>query len=450
MEAQAHVHAMAATMAQAAISPPMPPGARAVPSPNTSRPGSMGQQRPAVAAAPPPKPADLEDAMKGLSVEEKAPAKASAPAVPAVAPPPPPAGPPPAEKEEEEEAEEGEAAPAPAEEEAPVDMSGWTPPAEGGPAAGTATPGSGKCVYTVDFLKAFEKGPQCQRAPADLEAPDDVDYWPLIGFTPPPGMMGGGGRRGGRGGPQWNGPPGGGGRGGRGGRGGDDRWGHKGLPPDQQGDGRRGGGRRGGFGNYGAPVNNRHDPRLPQLQQTENKFVAIDKSKLDEEEKKQRAFKSILNKLTPQNFEKLLEQILAEGIDEAQTLIGLIGQLFDKALTEPTFAELYAMMCQQLSNRFLAENIEFVDPDCDPDAEGGPRMINFKRVLLNKCQEEFEKGDSAIKAVEQEEIDDENEKKARMPPRRRRRRRARCPPSPRLRRSLSSTSAARFRSARTA
>ena len=74
-----------------------------------------------------------------------------------------------------------------------MDMSGWTPPAEGGPAAGTATPGSGKCVYTVDFLRAFEKGPQCQRAPADLEAPDDVDYWPLIGFTPPPGMMGGGG-----------------------------------------------------------------------------------------------------------------------------------------------------------------------------------------------------------------------------------------------------------------
>ena len=57
MEAQAHVHAMAATMAQAAMSPPMPPGAqRPVPSPNTSRPGSMGQQRPAVAAAP-PKPA---------------------------------------------------------------------------------------------------------------------------------------------------------------------------------------------------------------------------------------------------------------------------------------------------------------------------------------------------------------------------------------------------------
>ena len=293
-------------------------------------------------------------------------------------------------------------------------MSDWTPPAEGGPAAGTATPGEGKCVYTEDFLKAFEKGPQCQRQPADLEAPDDVDYWPLIGFTCPPGMQGGGGggRRGGGRGGQWNGPPGGGGRGGRGGRGGgDNRWEHKGLPPDQQDGGRGGRGRRGGFGNYGAPVNNRHDPRLPQLQQTENKFLAIDKTKIEGEEKKQRAFKSILNKLTPQNFEKLLEQILAEGIDEARTLIGLIAQLFDKALTEPTFAELYATMCQHLSNRFLAESIEFVDPDCDPEAEGGPRMINFKRVLLNKCQEEFEKGDADIKAVEQEEID-EAEKKA--------------------------------------
>ena len=90
---------------------------------------------------------------------------------------------------------EGGPAPAPAEkkEEEPIDMSDWTPPAEGGPAVGTATPGEGKCVYTEDFLKAFEKGPQCQRQPADLEAPDDVDYWPLIGFTCPPGMQGGGG-----------------------------------------------------------------------------------------------------------------------------------------------------------------------------------------------------------------------------------------------------------------
>ena len=167
----------------------------------------------------------------------------------------------------------------------------------------------------------------------------------------------------------------------------------------------------GGFRNYGAPVSNRADPRLPALQQIENKFVAIDKSKMDEEERKQRAFKSILNKLTPQNFEKLLEKVLEEGIGEAQTLIGLIAQLFDKALTEPTFAELYAAMCQQLSDRFLAEGVEFKDPASeDPE---NPKVITFKRVLLMRCQEEFEKGDGAIKDAEKA-IKDAAELKARI------------------------------------
>jgi translation initiation factor 4G len=142
---------------------------------------------------------------------------------------------------------------------------------------------------------------------------------------------------------------------------------------------------------------------LPQLVQTENKFVAIDKSKWDEEEKKQRSFKGILNKLTPENFDKLLDKILEEGIHEAQTLMGLIGQLFDKALTEPTFAELYATMCAALSDRFLSEGVEFKDP-ASPDPEN-PVVITFKRVLLSKCQEEFEKGDTAIKAAEKEALD---------------------------------------------
>ena len=200
-------------------------------------------------------------------------------------------------------------------------------------------------------------------------------------------------------------------RGGQGGRGGGDKWGHTGLPPDERGGNGRGGRGGGGFRNYGAPVSNRADPRLPALQQIENKFVAIDKSKMDEEERKQRAFKSILNKLTPQNFEKLLEKVLEEGIGEAQTLIGLIAQLFDKALTEPTFAELYAAMCQQLSDRFLAEGVEFKDPASeDPE---NPKVITFKRVLLMRCQEEFEKGDGAIKDAEKA-IKDAAELKARI------------------------------------
>ncbi|XP_059651673.1 eukaryotic translation initiation factor 4G-like isoform X2 [Cornus florida] len=105
----------------------------------------------------------------------------------------------------------------------------------------------------------------------------------------------------------------------------------------------------------------------------------------DEEEAKQRQLKAILNKLTPQNFEKLFKQVKAVNIDSAVTLTGVISQIFDKALMEPTFCEMYANFCYHLSGEL---------PDFSEDNE----KITFKRVLLNKCQEEFERG-----AREQEE-----------------------------------------------
>ncbi|KAI4354637.1 hypothetical protein L6164_003485 [Bauhinia variegata] len=100
----------------------------------------------------------------------------------------------------------------------------------------------------------------------------------------------------------------------------------------------------------------------------------------DEEEAKQRQLKAILNKLTPQNFEKLFEQVKAVNIDNAMTLTGVISQIFEKALMEPTFCEMYANFCLHLASEL---------PDFSEDNE----KITFKRLLLNKCQEEFERGE---------------------------------------------------------
>ncbi|GFZ02902.1 eukaryotic translation initiation factor 4G [Actinidia rufa] len=113
----------------------------------------------------------------------------------------------------------------------------------------------------------------------------------------------------------------------------------------------------------------------------------------DEEQSKQRQLKAILNKLTPQNFEKLFEQVKAVNIDSAITLTGVISQIFDKALMEPTFCEMYANFCSHLAGEL---------PDFSEDNE----KITFKRVLLNKCQEEFERGER-----EQEEADRADEVK---------------------------------------
>ncbi|XP_071709008.1 eukaryotic translation initiation factor 4G-like [Rutidosis leptorrhynchoides] len=100
----------------------------------------------------------------------------------------------------------------------------------------------------------------------------------------------------------------------------------------------------------------------------------------DEEQAKQRQLKGILNKLTPQNFEKLFDQVKQVNIDNANTLSGVIGQIFDKALMEPTFVEMYANFCARLSMElpdFMSETKE---------------KVTFRRLLLNKCQEEFERG----------------------------------------------------------
>ena len=65
-------------------------------------------------------------------------------------------------------------------------------------------------------------------------------------------------------------------------------------------------------------------------------------------------------------------------------------QVFDKALTETTFSEIYAEMCRQLNARL---------PTFEPVKEGKKQQSTFRKQLLNKCQEEFEKGAAAMDAV---------------------------------------------------
>ncbi|KAE8729017.1 Eukaryotic translation initiation factor 4G, putative isoform 2 [Hibiscus syriacus] len=117
---------------------------------------------------------------------------------------------------------------------------------------------------------------------------------------------------------------------------------------------------------------------LQMMHKTERKYEVGKVA--GEEESKQRQLKAILNKLTPQNFEKLFEQVKTVNIDNAATLGRVISQIFDKALMEPTFCEMYADFCYHLAGVL-------------PDFSEKNEKITFKRLLLNKCQEEFERGE---------------------------------------------------------
>ncbi|KAL2531443.1 Disease resistance protein RPP13 [Abeliophyllum distichum] len=119
-------------------------------------------------------------------------------------------------------------------------------------------------------------------------------------------------------------------------------------------------------------------PRPLQVMHKAEKKYEIGKV-TDEEEAKQRQMKAILNKLTPQNFEKLFEQVKQVNIDNVITLSGVISQIFDKALTELTFCEMYANFCFHLATEL-------------PDLSIENKKITLKRLLLNKCEVECERG----------------------------------------------------------
>ena len=156
----------------------------------------------------------------------------------------------------------------------------------------------------------------------------------------------------------------------------------------------RHGGHHGGYnqgGNWNRGGQNFHGGKV-ELHKTESKYIVGQTQSEDpEEEKKQKEIKSVLNKLTPQNFDKLVLRLIDIKFTQERSLVGLIDQIFDKSLTEPTFCELYAQLCQSLRDQL---------PEFE-NAEDG-KKVTFRRVLLNKCQEEFEKGDLSIKKTRED------------------------------------------------
>ena len=97
--------------------------------------------------------------------------------------------------------------------------------------------------------------------------------------------------------------------------------------------------------------------------------------------------KGILNKLTPEKFDRLLEQLLTV-VTTADLLQATITMVFENAVAQPTFCAMYADLCLRLS----------MELPSFPPPEGENKPVTFKRVLLNTCQDEFE-GATAAREV---------------------------------------------------
>ncbi|KAL0973365.1 hypothetical protein UPYG_G00202500 [Umbra pygmaea] len=117
-----------------------------------------------------------------------------------------------------------------------------------------------------------------------------------------------------------------------------------------------------------------------------------------EQVKTQELFKrvrSILNKLTPQMFQQLMKQVTELTIDTEERLKGVIDLIFEKAISEPNFSVAYANMCRCLMGLKV------------PTTDKPTITVNFRKLLLNRCQKEFEKDkdDDVIFEKKQIELD---------------------------------------------
>lgn len=135
------------------------------------------------------------------------------------------------------------------------------------------------------------------------------------------------------------------------------------------------------------------DIEIKELEVTENRYKIVkNKAELEEDELLKRKINSILNKLTPEKFEKLCGQFDQLDINNRERLQWVVDSVFEKALINPIHTPTYADFCKRLAGQ-------------GKQFEGN---ITFKKVLLNCCQQEFEKDHEAErKKIEEKQTEEE-------------------------------------------
>uniref|UniRef100_A0A671LNY4 Eukaryotic translation initiation factor 4 gamma 2 n=1 Tax=Sinocyclocheilus anshuiensis TaxID=1608454 RepID=A0A671LNY4_9TELE len=98
-----------------------------------------------------------------------------------------------------------------------------------------------------------------------------------------------------------------------------------------------------------------------------------------------RKVRGILNKLTPEKFDKLCLELLNVGVDSKLVLKGIILLIVDKALEEPKYSSLYAQLCLR-----LAEDAPKFDGQTPEIQSSQKQSTTFRRLLITKLQDEFE------------------------------------------------------------
>lgn len=86
--------------------------------------------------------------------------------------------------------------------------------------------------------------------------------------------------------------------------------------------------------------------------------------------------RGILNKLTPEKFQPLSDDLLSLNLNSKKILLGVIHLIFEKALDEPKYSSMYAQLCRRISKE--GSTLESEDS-----------RYTFETLLIRVCQDKF-------------------------------------------------------------
>ncbi|OEH76592.1 mif4g domain-containing protein [Cyclospora cayetanensis] len=105
--------------------------------------------------------------------------------------------------------------------------------------------------------------------------------------------------------------------------------------------------------------------------------VIQEKQKEDARLVLQRHLKGLLNKLTIEKFDRIYQQILSAGIKVEEEVKCLMRMVFEKAVAQHHFIQMYVMLCGKLKLDFQ----ELLEDD--------HRNTKFRRILIDQCEDSF-------------------------------------------------------------
>lgn len=116
--------------------------------------------------------------------------------------------------------------------------------------------------------------------------------------------------------------------------------------------------------------------------------------------------KSILNKMTKEKFQKLSTQMCEIPLESYETLTMMISHVYEKAIDEPSFGDLYAELCTMLSAAASTSSfVHYIESDEERE-NGSPLVWRWSNDVSHDDAEivgPFEDDDDAIEAALAEE-----------------------------------------------